>query len=277
MIKKGLEAVKNASLLKDVKYWYGAKGQLASADLADWLRAEYPSVWTNSYYSKAILDIDGKTRVGDCSYLVCKAYGISMIGSSQMKNKFKVWNDKPKNGMILWRSGHVAIYNNGFCIQLKGVDYDYTELPYGVDKYDIIYYHPDVNYDNYHGWVEEDGKWYYYDNEVRQVGWRCIGTRWYYFHDDGVMHDGWLNIDKKWYYADVEGRFFVSEWLHYKDNWFYFNENGEMAVGPVLCGGNLYLMDKNGKMVTGEYEKDGFIYNFDEQSGAFIALNRKED
>lgn len=140
--------VLRAMELQSYKYWYGAKGQVASITLADSLRnGQYTrSVWTQQYYNEAILDIDGITRVGDCSFLVCHAYGIQQIGSSQINRQFPIWEGQPKDGMILWRSGHVAIYSQGNAIQLRGISSDFQILPITTDIYTSVHYDPRLIY-----------------------------------------------------------------------------------------------------------------------------------
>lgn len=170
MILKGSEIVKRAKSLSGVKYWYGGKGETATADLAKRLQKENPSVWTDSYYNKAIKDIGCK--VGDCSYLVCYAYDISNISSYGIREKFSVWNKKPLNGMILWRKGHVAIYADGKALQLKGIDYDYVEKDYPVDAYTAVLYDPSVDYNS--------------GNKEAKIGWHKDANGWYYRYCEGI-------------------------------------------------------------------------------------------
>lgn len=129
---KGIDIVNRARSLNDCRYWYGAKRQIATKALADALKKQNPGTWTASYYKKALEDIDGKTRVCDCSGLVCYAYNIPDIGSSQIRNRFKVWKGTPRPGMIAWKSGHVGIIVtcSGKVAEMRGIDYDYQENRY---------------------------------------------------------------------------------------------------------------------------------------------------
>lgn len=178
---------------KNHKYWYGGKGQIATKTLADALQKQNPTVWTKSYYNKAIKDIDGKTRVSDCSHLVCYTYGISDIGSYQIKEKYKEWNGKPKNGMILWRKGHVAIYWNGKAVQMKGIDYDYQEIEISKDKYTKVLYDPNINYDGDLGWNKDSNGWWYRYKEGKgketyyNSGIYIIDGKYYAFDSNGYM------------------------------------------------------------------------------------------
>lgn len=140
--------VTRAMSLSNYKYWYGGKGQIANLELANSLRNGLYTrkVWTQAYYNEAILDIDGTTRVGDCSFLVCYAYDVRMIGSTQIVQQYRVWNGVPQDGMILWRPGHVAIYGSGNAIQLKGLRYDFQVIPIENDRYQRVLYDPTLSY-----------------------------------------------------------------------------------------------------------------------------------
>lgn len=171
----GKEIVKRARDLSAYKYWYGGKGETATVSLADRLKRENPGVWTDLYYSRAMQDIGRK--VGDCSFLVCYAYNRNMISSYSIAEKYKEWKSQPKNGMILWRPGHVAIYGDGKCIQLKSQAYDYVETNYKDDSFSKVLYDPNVDYD-------------YIDvpqaNADAAIGWHYDGKGWYYRYKTGT-------------------------------------------------------------------------------------------
>lgn len=143
------EIVQRARSLSVYKYWYGGAGQVATKAIADSLKKSYPSIWTNSYYSKALNDIG--QRVGDCSYLVNYAYGIASPGNhgpgtSQYLSRWPKWTGAPKDGMIAWRNGHTGIYAGGKTLELVGIDYDYQEKTYNPSKWSAILYDPNRTY-----------------------------------------------------------------------------------------------------------------------------------
>lgn len=195
----GKDICKRASEWSSYKYWYGGKGEIASVSLADRLRRENPSVWTSSYYNKALKDIDGKTRVGDCSGLVCHAYGIGDISSYGIKDKYTAWSGNPMDGMILWRKGHVGIYEHGKVHELKGIDYDYKFNAYNASEWLSTLYDKNVTYTEHGydiGWHRsaDTGKWWYqystdddgyYKNRVVR-----INGQYYAFDKDGWMKEG---------------------------------------------------------------------------------------
>lgn len=141
--------VTRARSLSSHVYWYGGAGQTATVTLANSLKASYPSVWTDIYYQKAMGDI-GKS-VADCSYLVNYAYnkaspGNHGAGTSSYLALYSRWTGSPKNGMILWRSGHTGIYADGKSIEMSGIDTDYAERDYDASSWSAILYDPNIEY-----------------------------------------------------------------------------------------------------------------------------------
>ncbi|MDQ0201050.1 Ig-like domain-containing protein [Neobacillus ginsengisoli] len=117
------------------------------------------------------------------------------------------------------------------------------------------------------GWVTQNGKRYYYINDVKQTGWIVISGmkyyldntgamktgwllyngKWYFFNKNtGVMTTGWV-LDGKWYYLDSTG-VMKTGWLSYNKNWYFLTNDGSMATGWVLTGGKWYYLYSNGIM-----------------------------
>lgn len=45
----------------------------------------------------------------------------------------------------------------------------------------------------YKEWIEDNGNWYYMDNNgVMTTGWQQIDGQWYYMDQAGVMQKGWF-------------------------------------------------------------------------------------
>lgn len=147
----GSEIVKRAYDLQGYVYWYGGKMQKCTERLAKTMRVLYPSVWTSAYYAKAMKDVAAGKSCADCSALVCHAYNIPMIGSYQIRAKYKTWTGKPKPGMIGWKKGHVGIIKDkkGHLIEMRGIDYDFQDTRYrSTAGCKTLLYDPNVDYDN---------------------------------------------------------------------------------------------------------------------------------
>lgn len=128
------EIIKNAKkmITDGYVYVYGYKGSKVTKNEVKNLAKLYPSVFTSYILSLALKKV-GKIGI-DCSGFVCKAAGISHIGSSQIysgaKEKWSI-NDLShvKNGCFIWRSGHVGLIEvdeNGqkWILEAQGTAYD---------------------------------------------------------------------------------------------------------------------------------------------------------
>lgn len=195
-ITHGYDIVERAQSLRDCAYWYGGKRQKASKELADVLKKQNPTVWTDTYYNTALKDIDGIRRVCDCSGLVCYAYDIPDIGSSQIRQKFKVWNGKPRPGMIAWKQGHVGIIkdSDGHVIEMRSQKYDYMETRYRKEAgLMTLLYDPSIDYDvgDDIGWHQDTHGWWYRWKEGKGA--------------DTYIHDCIARIKERYYVFDSDG------------------------------------------------------------------------
>jgi len=95
------------------KYLYGGKGQNYTSALVEKLAKQYPSTFTASLKKEALKDADKGYKAIDCSGFICKCLGISDIGSAQLKSTavqiLPVKKENAKEGMVLWKKGHVAL------------------------------------------------------------------------------------------------------------------------------------------------------------------------
>lgn len=263
--------------IKNVKYWYGAKGQLATIELANMLRKNNPSVWNDYYYNKAISMIDGKTIVGDCSYLICYAYGVPQIGSSQIKEQsISCTNIDGKlfDGAVLWKQGHVGIYINGIVCHLKniseGLKFERFSKNLGfthILKFKNLesncikqwcYKGKEASY-----MIKSDGniliegfyklgnEWYYQhpNRHGLSTGFNEINGNTYFFYDSFNMATGWSWINDKWFFFWEDGRA-CSGLQKLDDVLYYFNNQGMMQENCSLSDDSgIYVFDKNGRAV----------------------------
>lgn len=52
-------------------------------------------------------------------------------------------------------------------------------------------------------WLQEDGKWYYFDKDGKMVkGWLTLGDKTYYLSEKGQMLTGWYCIGGPWFFFD---------------------------------------------------------------------------
>lgn len=104
-------------LMKTCKYLYGAKGQKYTKTLVTKLAKAYPDIYTDKIKKLALEDADKGYTAIDCSGFVCSVLGIKQMGSSQLKNvavkTLPVLKSNAKEGMILWKMGHVAYVGEG--------------------------------------------------------------------------------------------------------------------------------------------------------------------
>lgn len=110
-IKESVALAKNI-VSNGYKYLYGGKDQNYTSDLVQRLAKQYPNVFTASLLKEALKDADKGYKAIDCSGFVCKVLGIKNIGSAQLKATavkiLPVTKENAKEGMILWKNGHVA-------------------------------------------------------------------------------------------------------------------------------------------------------------------------
>lgn len=147
------------------------------------------------------------------------------------------------------------------------------------------------------GWVQENGKWYYYKNNTKVKGW--LNGQYFLDPKTGEMKTGWITVTatsnnvgwltteeftKKFgksasfkFYLDSNGK--KVSGLKKIDNYnYYFNPDKycscvmgksviEFAEVPVKSGSgtnqveDVYIFDSNGKGVTGWYDFTDYYYN----------------
>lgn len=109
------------------------------------------------------------------------------------------------------------------------------------------------------GWIQSNGKWYYYKNGLKQQGWLNLNNKWYYLNNKGEMLTGWIELSGKWYYLNYSGQM-ITGWIELGDSWYYLNTNGQMATGWLKVNNYWYYMYNSGKMATGWIKSDNNWY-----------------
>lgn len=118
------------------------------------------------------------------------------------------------------------------------------------------------------GWVQENGKWYYYANGVKNTGWLSTGGAWYYMNSSGVMQTGWVTVNGTWYYMSPSGAM-QTGWVSVSGTWYFMSPSGAMQTGWVSTGGAWYYMKASGAMHTG-WLKLGSAWYYLKPSGAMV-------
>lgn len=145
------------------------------------------------------------------------------------------------------------------------------------------YAHIDYTLENNNGWIQENGKWKYYRNNVLSCGqWLEINNQWYMFDGNGYMVTGWFkDSNNNWFYLNdninaylPEGAMITGWMCDNKQRWFYFAKNtDEKYIKGQMVTGWLEDTDKRcyflndgtinkfaiGEMVKGTILKDGII------------------
>ncbi|MCD7883686.1 MAG: N-acetylmuramoyl-L-alanine amidase [Lachnospiraceae bacterium] len=96
------------------------------------------------------------------------------------------------------------------------------------------------------GWIELDGKYYYYKSGTKLTGWLKSGGNYYYLDSDGVRQTGWLTLKKKTFYLDSDG-IRQTGWVLIDSKRYYFNSSGVLQKSTTVDGVKL---DENGVATT---------------------------
>ncbi|MBQ4332436.1 MAG: carbohydrate binding domain-containing protein, partial [Clostridia bacterium] len=115
------------------------------------------------------------------------------------------------------------------------------------------------------GWVEEDGKWAYYVDDVKVVNkWMLDSVGWCYLGADGYcVTNKWVADSKGWCYLDDNGRMVTNKWVMDSVGWCYVGADGYCVTNKWVADskGWCYL-DDQGRMATNRWIMDsvGWCY-----------------
>ena len=111
-----------------------------------------------------------------------------------------------------------------------------------------------VNAEILDGWVEDNGKSYYYDNG------KIVYNQWiddqYYVGEDGSMLKDTMTPDG--YYVDINGKYvsdYLDGWVEEDENYFYY-KNGEKVVNQWID--DQYYVGEDGAMLKDTMTPDGY-------------------
>lgn len=154
--------------------------------------------------------------------------------------------------------GAASTQPTGWILQDDRWWYRHADGSYTTDGWEFIdgeWYHFDSEGWMQTGWILDDGKWYYLtDSGAMATGWVNVNGAWYYLNDSGAMATGWVDVDDNRYYLDDSGAM-ATGWLMYEGSWYYLDDSGAMVKDSTISvDGENYVIDKDGKMVTGDLE-----------------------
>lgn len=119
-------------------------------------------------------------------------------------------------------------------------------------------------------WMNVSGVWYYMDNQGNMLtGWQHIDGSWYFLNDSGGMVTGWQQLGGYWYFMDSSGKM-VNGWQQMGSKWYYFDSSGHMTTGWMQVNSKWYYFDGSGSMVTGWKLINGKWYYLD-SSGKMLS------
>ncbi|OAT80906.1 hypothetical protein A6P54_12930 [Bacillus sp. MKU004] len=165
----------------------------------------------------------------------------------------------------------------------------WKKLKDGEFQYYWIYIDPQT-FEKQAGWMELDGKKYFFNEEGwMETGWlKDDGAIYflnpdghmqtgflkgkystYFFSEDGIMLTGWVNNDESWYYFNPETGKLVKGWLKDQEAWYYLNKEGVRVTGWVQDKEKWYYLGTDGKMKTGWLEDEDSRYYLT-QSGTMV-------
>ena len=125
------------------------------------------------------------------------------------------------------------------------------------------------------GWVQSNGKWYFYESGDVKTGWVKTDGKWYYLNDLGIMQTGFVKVSGSWYYLSNSGAMFTG-WGTDGSRWFYFDGSGAMKTGWYKENGTWYYLDEAGIMKTGWF-KVGPHWYYAYDSGALAVSTTTPD
>ena len=112
------------------------------------------------------------------------------------------------------------------------------------------------------GWVEENGRTYYYlEDGTAASGWLEVDGSQYYFGPDGLLERGFRDVDGVTYYFDEDGSK-VSGWIDIDGRLYYLRQGGSLVTGWLSLEGQRYYLTETGA-ATGVHQISGCTYIFD--------------
>ena len=128
-------------------------------------------------------------------------------------------------------------------------------------------------------WVQdENGNWYWYENNMYVKGWKQIQSKYYYFDTNGVMlSNQWIGnyyvgqdgamLTSQWIgdrYVDANGLWTPDHWINNDGKWWYRHQDGSYTRNDFeVIDNQTYYFDSDGYRVTGwkQVKSDWYYFN----------------
>jgi hypothetical protein len=221
-----------------------------TGSMTDWGEDETAhSPWYGSSAVKRVIIKDAVTSIGDYAFAHCENLtkvsipsSLVYIGDGAFAGCEILTDVQYAGSRIQWQKIAISEGNESL---------DAATIQYAV---------------SYNGWIFENGKWYYYRNNVKQTGWVLDKHIWYYMNTDGIMQTGWVKVGSAWYYLASSGAM-QTGWLRLGTTWYYLASSGAMQTGWLRQGSTWYYLASSGAMATG-WQKVGTTWYYFRSDGA---------
>ena len=110
------------------------------------------------------------------------------------------------------------------------------------------------------GWINDDGKWFYSDENGFLTGKQLIDGEYYIFADNGALRTGWQTVNSLRFFYDSETHSPSYGWIEYQGEKYYCDSKSGKLSGIHEIDGNTYIFSEEGIMQTGFVMCDDFMY-----------------
>jgi glucan-binding YG repeat protein len=166
----------------------------------------------------------------------------------------------------IYKENVIAFNRDGYTLLMNSVPVAPSKQGWVQENGKWVFY--DKSKGKHKGWLKSGGKWYLLDSKSGEMKteWAKDKGKWYFLNKNGDMATGWLKSGGKWYLLNSYGSMAVG-WQKSGGKWYFMNNDGAMATGWTSTGGKWYFMDNDGAMATGWTSTGGKWY-FMDHSGA---------
>ena len=245
-----------------------SQGNLTKEQRTDLVIAFCEEIKKAGYYPMLYTNLSWYTNYLDMSRL--KAYDVWLASFSDRLNRpdtsayrYSIWQATAGDevpGMNTTR-GLISGTTTNVDLSFGFVDYTKKIKPRTAP---LSTYKP-----SYSGWIDQNGKRYYYKYGEKVKGIQTIGSNKYYFSSkDGSLVKKRLIYSEKnktTIYCGSDGVLAKNKWVTYKGKKYYFGNNCYAYLGSRKVKGKFYWFDKNrGYMMTKAklLTKDGTLYYY---------------